>query len=101
MGYPILTSQNALFEAVDDELVRAQRLFPPMQSAHEGHSVIREEFEEFWEAVRADNIPKAREEAMQLAAMCVRFLVDVGAIYGVPKRIEGGKHASAVEHDDA
>jgi hypothetical protein len=61
------------------ELAHARREFAPMHSAHEGHSVIREEFEELWEHVCANtgSTVAARTEAIQLAAMAVRYVVDV------------------------
>jgi hypothetical protein len=64
---------------VERELVRAMRDFAPMHSAHEGHAVIREEFEELWEHVRANTgtTRAARAEAVQLAAMAVRYVLDV------------------------
>jgi hypothetical protein len=61
---------------VADELARAQAKFGPMASGHEAVAVIEEEFLEFREAVfwgRGD----PRAEAVQLAAMAVRYLVDV------------------------
>jgi hypothetical protein len=50
-----------------------------MHSPHEGHSVIREEFEELWRHVCEDTgqtLP-ARAEAIQLAAMAIRYVVDL------------------------
>lgn len=65
---------------VGDELARGMKKFPENKhSAHHAHSVIREEFEELWEHVRADTgaSPEARKEAVQLAAMAVRYVVEV------------------------
>lgn len=61
------------------EVEHAEAKHPPMHSAHEGHSVIREEFEELWEHVRADTgrSTEAMLEAIQTAAMCVRYIRDV------------------------
>lgn len=63
--------------AIHDECRRAQDKFAPFKNAHEGHSVIREEFDEFWEAVKANDLAHAKEEAIQLGAMALRFLVEV------------------------
>lgn len=73
---------RAIRDVLDDvavELERATARFAPMASPHEGHSVIREEFEELWEHVRANTGtgPAAREEAIQLAAMAARYVIDV------------------------
>lgn len=50
-----------------------------MHSPHEGISVIYEEYDELWDHVKADTgrTPEARKEALQLAAMAVRYIVDL------------------------
>jgi len=63
------------------ELERALRKHPrPLKSLHEGHSVIREEFEEFWDEVKAQNLTahSVELELVQTAAMCLRVLVELG-----------------------
>lgn len=64
---------------VERELGRAQDKFPPFNSAHEGYAVILEELDELWQEVKdkAGQPHKVREEAIQVAAMAVRFIVDV------------------------
>lgn len=67
---------------VRTELTAAMSKFPPFNSAHEGHSVIREEFDvELWEHVVAKqgarDIDAMRKEAVQVAAMAVRFVIDI------------------------
>jgi len=71
-------ADRALVE-VGRELAAARRRFGAMASPHEGHSVIREEFEELWEHVRSNTgrSREARAEAIQLAAMAVRYVVDL------------------------
>lgn len=73
---------NRALEEVQTELERARKLHPtPMRSAHEGHSIIEEEYEE----LRAEVFRKPqdrsekdmRKEACQLAAMAVRFMLEV------------------------
>lgn len=68
------------------EYQRAANRFPPFQSAHEGHAVIREEFEEHWTEIKAIKwdapIAEWRNESLatesiQLAAMALRFIVDL------------------------
>lgn len=61
------------------ELVKSMTKHAPMHSPHEGSSVIREEFEELWEHVMADTgrTPAARKEALQVAAMGVRYALDL------------------------
>ena len=67
---------------VQNELKRARELWPAMHSAHEGYSVILEELDELWEVVKLkatdpERNPRAREEAIQVAAMAMRFVLDV------------------------
>lgn len=71
----------AAFCGVDHELRSAVEAYPAFNSAHEGHSVIREEFEELWDEVKVRqgrrDVAKMRHEAIQLAAMAIRFVMDV------------------------
>ncbi len=60
------------------ELTRARQKWPAgFHSGHEGYAVIKEELEELWEAVRRDDVSAQRSEAVQIAAMALRFLTDV------------------------
>lgn len=65
--------------AVLRELRRAMALFGPDASPHEGWAVIKEEVDELWLAIRC----KGRtgqdiwDEAVQVAAMGLRFHVDI------------------------
>ena len=61
------------------ELHRAMKLHGPMMSGHEGYAVILEELEELWDEIKLKKPDKElmREEAIQLAAMAMRFVIDV------------------------
>jgi len=75
-----MTRRDAL-QAVVDEFERAEELYPAFHSNHEGYAVIREELEELWEAVKRSKSTRAegdvKKEAVQLAAMALRFVVDL------------------------
>jgi hypothetical protein len=63
------------------ELRRARSLFPPFHSPHEGIAVIREEFLELErEVFKGGSEPRSasrmQQEAIQLAAMALRFAQD-------------------------
>lgn len=64
-----------------EELARARAKFDPFNSAHEGYAVLLEEVEELWEIVRMKKQHRTksqmREEALQVAAMGLRFAADV------------------------
>jgi hypothetical protein len=65
---------------VREELIVAYENFPRFRSAHEGVAIVDEEFREFRDAAYwpHQHAPGAEEtEARQLAAMAVRYLVDV------------------------
>ena len=65
---------------VGTELTKAQAQHGPMHSAHEGWAVIQEEMDELWEVVRRKREARGgdlRKEAVQVAAMGLRFLLDL------------------------
>jgi hypothetical protein len=63
---------------VVDEVAVATGKFAPFNSPHEGWAVIKEELDELWEHVRGDTgrSPEARKEAIQTAAMALRYAID-------------------------
>lgn len=65
--------------AVGRELGEACRKHGRFASAHEGYAVILEEMDELWEVVkeRQPSTTRMREEAIQVAAMAQRFILDV------------------------
>jgi hypothetical protein len=71
-----MTLDDAL-HATRAEVLRATAKFGPFNSAHEGFAVLLEEVDELWDEVKGNNKSLAREEAIQVAAMAVRFLMDI------------------------
>lgn len=65
--------------AVENELRRAMGKHPEFNSAHEGYAVILEELDELWTEVmkREKSSHALREEAIQVAAMAIRFVIDI------------------------
>jgi len=63
------------------ELQRAEKKFGSFHNGHEGYAVLLEEVDELWEAVRMQECEnrnkRMREEAIQVAAMALRFVRDV------------------------
>lgn len=69
------------FDVVRQELERATGKFGCFASGHEGYAVIKEELDELWEEIKkrpggSTNLRLGRE-ATQVAAMAIRFLVDI------------------------
>ena len=64
---------------VESEVECACSKHKSMNSAHEGYAVILEELDELWEEIKKKHPEKSRlkEEAIQVAAMAVRFVIDV------------------------
>lgn len=63
---------------VKHEVARAENLFPKMRSMHEGYAILLEEVDELWNAIKDKDSSqdKIREEAIQVAAMAIRMVVD-------------------------
>lgn len=65
-----------------NELISAHLLFPEFNGGHEGYAVLLEEVEELWAEVKASKphdrrLKQMRKEAIQVAAMALRFVHDV------------------------
>ena len=74
-------TRNRFYEVVEAVLVEhreATSRFPSFRSRHEGYAIIKEELDELWEEIKTKNTDEARlrKEAVQLAAMALRFVVD-------------------------
>lgn len=68
----------AALREIRDEVSRALRRQPrAFSSPHEGYAFIRDKLDELWTQVRGDDKSRAREQAVQVAAMAVRFLIDI------------------------
>lgn len=70
---------NVAITEVVAEFYRAAESHPKFNSAHEGYAVILEEVDELKAEVwkRHHERELMRKEAIQVAAMAIRFLVDV------------------------
>ncbi len=64
---------------VGAEVHRAWAKWPAFNSVHEGYAVILEELDELWEEAKKKEPDKAklRTEAKQVAAMAIRFMVEL------------------------
>lgn len=80
VGKPASAASHAV-RAMQKELTQAMDNWPSFNSAHEGYAVLLEEVEELWAHVKTNqkrrNIDGMRKEAIQVAAMAIRFAADV------------------------
>lgn len=72
---------GAVLADVVDEVMNAMEAYPPFNSAHEGFGVLKEEVDELWDEVKVKqgerDIENMRKEAIQVAAMAIRFASDI------------------------
>ncbi len=67
-----------VLQAVDAEYRRAVALHGSFNSTHEGYAIIKEEVDELWDGIKKNDDKKLlREEAIQIAAMAMRFCIDI------------------------
>lgn len=70
-----------LMNKIQSEVKQAVSNWPSFNSAHEGFAVLKEEVDELWECVRTKqkdrDLEKMKKEAIQVAAMAVRFANEV------------------------
>ena len=74
-----MTTQGIWPLALDDMLVdvnEAEDKWGPFRSPHEAYGVLAEEVAELLDAIHANDIDKARAEALQVAAVAYRFARD-------------------------
>lgn len=75
----VMARTDTALAAIRAEIERAVRKFPELHSSHEGYAVALEEVDELWAEVKKSkpdhNLMHA--EAMQAAAMFIRFMTDV------------------------
>lgn len=72
--------------AIAAETMHAQRLYPRLNSPHEGYAVLLEEVDELWEVVRNHHAGvddeqgmklRLRAEAIQVGAMALRIILEL------------------------
>jgi hypothetical protein len=71
---------DGMLRDVKNELARAEAKFPKFNSHHEGYAVLLEEVDELWEEIKKKKDDRDKNkmivEAIQIAAMALRFIKD-------------------------
>ena len=62
---------------VETEFLQATLHFGSFHNSHEGYAVLKEEVDELWDEVKGNRITRAKKEAIQVAAMAIRFIYDL------------------------
>lgn len=76
---------------VQSELVSAMQDHGPFVSYHHGKAVIEEELDELWDEIKGDQSDEEMyDEAKQIAAMGLRFMVELNQMRG-DEDVEKGK----------
>lgn len=74
-------SSTDVFYEVSKEYHSAKDKWPAFNSAHEGFAVLKEEVDELWDCVKVNQTKRdlihMRKEAIQVAAMAIRFASEV------------------------
>jgi len=69
---------NEAIELLVQEVDRAKTKHKgDFQNHREAHSVIEEEYDEFWDEIKDDRYDYAKNEAIQLGAMVLRYLTEL------------------------
>ena len=72
---------DAALSQIEEEFSRASALFGSFRSAHEGYAILLEEVDELWDEVKGKRSPENYQlminEAVQVGAMALRFIVDM------------------------
>lgn len=67
-----------ILNEIEAEYIEACVMYPPMRSLHEGYAILKEEVDELWDSIKykKQNKSNIRREAIQVAAMALRLVVD-------------------------
>lgn len=81
MGYTIWPDgkYGEATQAVYEEVKRAKSIHKQdFNSTHEGFAVLKEEVDEMWDDIKANKLNPSIQEAIQVAAMAIRYVAEFG-----------------------
>lgn len=81
-----MSKLETIINMIRDEYEHALAIHGGFHSAHEGYALILEEMDELWEVVKMKPAEPERQwkmvqEAIQVAAMAIRLIIDCGGVF--------------------
>lgn len=74
-------TEREILEMIETELARADRIYEPFISVHEGYAILLEEIDELWDEIKKSKgrlaSEKMVEESIQVAVVAVKFIRDL------------------------
>ncbi|MCL4421114.1 MAG: hypothetical protein M1477_05440 [Candidatus Thermoplasmatota archaeon] len=84
-----MTAIEDAIQSILAEFKKAESKFPEFISEHEGYAVLLEEVDELWDEIKNNKRPGAeermREEAAQVGAMALKFIIMLDSKNKMPK----------------
>jgi phage terminase large subunit-like protein len=68
-------NQSSAMKLVQNELERCIKDHGLFVDSHQAYGVIMEEIHEMFDEIKMNNLPRAIEEAVQVAAMAIKFIL--------------------------
>jgi hypothetical protein len=69
---------DVAFGCLCEEIVRSVKMHGNFQSRHEAYAVLLEELDELWDEIKSARQGTDCAEALQVAAMALRYFVEFG-----------------------
>ena len=69
---------NELTELIEKEMTFGFIEYGPYHSAHEQYAVLKEEVEEWWDAIKGNMADSCQYELLQVAAVALRYIIENG-----------------------
>lgn len=76
-----IKKRDQILDDVSQEIESALTRYGDFKSPHEGYAILKEEVDELWDYIKSDQGDTflARDEAIQVAAMAVKYAMSYGA----------------------
>ena len=75
--------ENKAIDAVRRELDTSTQKYGAFRTTHEAYGVLKEEVDELWDACKKNDLQGMEDEAIQVAAMAIRLIIDARRTRGL------------------